>query len=85
MEMPKRSVYAIAFGWFLRAGPPDQQTKTSWCFIGPALRLRRRAKTSPPPRYRRTLGCIALIELIHNYLDKFHMTLYFCNHDNKPL
>jgi hypothetical protein len=36
-------------GWFLRADPPDQHTKTSWCFIGPALRLRRLAKTSQPP------------------------------------
>jgi len=26
--------------WFLRADPPDRHTKTSWCFIGPALRLK---------------------------------------------
>jgi hypothetical protein len=26
--------------WFLRDDPTDQHTKTSWCFIGPALRLK---------------------------------------------
>jgi hypothetical protein len=27
---------SLASVWFLRANPPDQHTKTSWCFIGPA-------------------------------------------------
>jgi hypothetical protein len=26
--------------WFLRDDPTDQHTKTSWCFIDPALRLK---------------------------------------------
>jgi len=41
--LPNRSVYVIGAPYrdcFLRADPPDQHTKTSWCFIGPALRLK---------------------------------------------
>ena len=34
-------------GWFLRADPLDQHTKTSWCFIGPALRLKPPGKNQP--------------------------------------
>jgi len=43
MPVPNRSVYVIGAphrDWFLRADPPDRHTKTSWCFIGPALRLK---------------------------------------------
>ena len=42
-----RSVYVIGFDWFLRAGPPDWHTKTSWCFIGPASWLKPPGKNQP--------------------------------------
>ena len=44
---PNRSVYVIGFDWFLRAGPPDWHTKTSWCFLCPALRLKPPGKNQP--------------------------------------